>query len=144
MIPTRRIINSPFSVLREVDRALNNVWTEFEGDSGSSVGSFPVDIREVEDKLVVEADLPGFTKDQIDISVEQGVLSIEANRRSEKTEPAKGEAHVIERRYHHLARRFTLPNAYNAEEVEANLKDGVLTVTLPKREEVKPRKIEVK
>jgi len=144
MLPTRRIVNSPFSVLREVDRALNNVWSEFEGDSGSATGTFPVDIREVDDKLVVEADLPGFTKDQIDISVEQGVLSIEANRQSEKTEPDKGQAHVIERRYHHLARRFTLPSAYNTDEVDAHYDNGVLTVTLPKREEVKPRKIQVK
>lgn len=144
MLPTRRVMNSPFSVLREVDRALNNVWSEFEGDGGSPTGSFPVDIREADDRLIVEADLPGFNKDQIDINVEQGVLSIEANRTDTRPEDEKGQAHVNERRFHHVARRFTLPSAYNADEVDANLKDGVLTVTLPKREEVKPRKIQVK
>jgi len=144
MLPTtRRVINSPFAVLREVDRALSDVWSNVEnGDTGSA--GFPVDIREADDKLIVQADLPGFAKDQIDINIEQGVLTIEANRSSEKTEQRKGEMHVHERRYHHLVRRFSLPNAYNADEVDAKLADGVLTLTLPKREEVKPKKITVK
>ena len=144
MLPTRRIVNGPFSVLREVDRALNQVWSDFEGTGESGVAGFPVDIREVDDTLVVEADLPGFTKDQVTVNIEQGVLTIDANRIEEKTEQMKGETHLLERRHHHMTRRFSLPSAYNAEEVDASLKDGVLTLRLPKREEVKPRKIEVK
>lgn len=144
MLPTtRRIMNSPFAVLREVDRALHDVWDNVDNGGHSTVTGFPVDIHEVDDKLVIEADLPGFTPKDVDISVEQGILTIEANR-TDKTDQNKGEAHIKERRYHHLVRRFTLPSAYNADEVDASIKNGVLTLTLPKREEVKPRKIEVK
>ncbi len=143
MLPTtRRVMNGPFSVLREMDRAFNNVWSDYEGQSEPS--TFPVDIREVDDKLQIEADLPGFTKDQIEIHIEQGVLTIEANRTSERNQAPKGETHLLERRHHHVVRRFSLPNAYNADEVDAKLADGVLTLWLPKREEVKPRKITVK
>jgi len=117
---TRRVINSPFAVLREVDRALNDVWSNVENNDTASAG-FPVDIREVDDTLVVEA-----------------------NRTGTQTETPKGETHVHERRHHHLVRRFSLPSAYNADEVDATLADGVLKLTLPKREEVKPRKIQVK
>ena len=142
MLPTTRCgTNGPFSVLREMDRALNTIWSDVEGRARST--SFPVDIHEFDDKLVIEADLPGFTKDQIEVNLEQGVLTIEANRTSEKTETKEGETHLHERRAHHLIRRFALPESFNTDAVDAKLADGVLSLTLPKREEVKPKKITV-
>ena len=102
-----------------------------------------MDIVEHDDQLVFEAELPGFTKSQIDVSVEQGVLSIEAQR-PVATPANEAKTHLHERRNHHLARRFTLPNAYDTHHVQATLADGVLTLTLNKREESKPQKIEVK
>jgi HSP20 family protein len=110
------------------------------GDNAAA-GTFPVDIREENDQLIVEADLPGYKKDQIDVSVEQGVLTIEAERTAVENQDSK--RHVNERRYTRVARRFSLPQAYNTNEVSAKLEDGVLTLSLPKREESKPRKIEV-
>ncbi|MEM8739301.1 MAG: Hsp20/alpha crystallin family protein [Planctomycetota bacterium] len=137
----RRTFDNPFNALREFDRAVNRVWDQVE--EGVGTASFPVDIREQEDQLIVEAELPGFTKDQIAVSVEQGVLSIEAERQADHANH-EGKVHLNERRYTHLARRFTLPSAYDTHHVEAGLADGVLTLALNKREESKPKKIEVK
>jgi HSP20 family protein len=141
MLPTiRRTFDNPFQALRDFDRVVNRMWDNVE--EGVGTASFAVDIREVDDKLLVEAELPGFTRDQIDVSVEQGVLSIEAQRKTETNGNAR--THLNERRYTHLARRFSLPNAYDTQHVDAALADGILKLTLTKREESKPRKIEVK
>lgn len=141
MLPTiRRTMDTPFAALREFDRAVNQMWGDM-GDNAAA-GTFPVDIREENDELVVEAELPGFKKDQVDISVEQGVLTIEAERTADENVQSK--RHVNERRYTRLARRFSLPSAYDTNQVSASLEDGVLTLTLQKREESKPRKVEVK
>ena len=143
MLPTiRRTVDTPFQALRELDRAVGQMWGDM-GDNATG-GSFPVDIHEQNDQLVVEADLPGFTKEQIDISVEQGVLTIEAERQTGEGENGNRKQHVSERRYTRVARRFSLPSAYDTQSIDASLNDGVLTVKLQKREESKPRKVEVK
>jgi HSP20 family protein len=144
MHPTlRRTFDNPFQALRDFDRVVNRMWDQVEDSTGTA--GFPVDIREVEDQLYVEAELPGFAKDQIEVSVEEGVLSIEAER-SLPTDDAEhaGKTHVRERRTTRVARRFTLPQSYDPGSVDASLADGVLTLKLSKREESKPRKIEVK
>ena len=124
----------------------NRMLTRFLGDGGTETtaltGYYPVDIREDGDHFYIEAELPGFTKDQVNITLENGVLSIVAERRQE--EQQKGETHLNERRFTRVARSFTLPNAVNESNVEASLQDGVLRIQLNKREEVKPRKIAVK
>lgn len=137
----RRTFDNPLQALRDFDRVVNRMWDTVEEGVGTT--SFPVDIREQDDKLIVEAELPGFAKDQIDVSVEQGVLSIEAQREARETKN-DGKSHLHERRSTHYARRFTLPSAYDTNHVEASLADGVLTLSLNKREESKPKKIEVK
>ncbi|MBB6428749.1 Hsp20/alpha crystallin family protein [Algisphaera agarilytica] len=137
----RRTLDNPFQALRDFDRVVNRMWDTVEEGVGTT--SFPVDIREVDDTLTVEAELPGFAKDQIDVSVEQGVLNIEAQRPAREAK-AEVKVHLSERRATHYARRFTLPTAYDTNNVEASLVDGVLTLTLAKREESKPKKIEVK
>ncbi|MEM9882853.1 MAG: Hsp20/alpha crystallin family protein [Planctomycetota bacterium] len=141
MVPTiRRTFDNPFQALRDFDRVVNRMWDSVE--EGVGTAGFPVDIVERGEHLVVTADLPGFAKDQIDVSVEQGVLSIEAKRDTIRDDQDK--PHVQERRATHLERRFTLPKAYDTTEIDATLDQGVLTLKLPKREESKPRKIEVK
>ncbi|MEM6757824.1 MAG: Hsp20/alpha crystallin family protein [Planctomycetota bacterium] len=141
MVPTiRRTFDNPFQALRDFDRVVNRMWDSVEEGVGST--GFPVDIIERGEHLVVTADLPGFTKDQIDISVEQGVLSIEAKRDAVRDDQDK--PHLQERKATHLVRRFTLPKAYDTTEVDATLESGVLTLKLAKREESRPRKIEVK
>ena len=127
------------AVQNEFNRALNRWWGE--GDQNSATGVYPVDIREDNDHIYVEAELPGFKREDVQVTLENGLLHIVAER---KTEEPKGESHLAERRFTRVARSFTMPNSVNENQVDAQLRDGVLHLTLNKREEVKPRKIEVK
>jgi HSP20 family protein len=115
------------------------------GGSGGYLAPYAVDVREDADHIYVEAEMPGFKKDEIDITLENQTLTISAERREEKNGDAakKGEHLLHERRYSRFLRSFTLPPTVDEQTVNAKLNDGVLTVTLNKREETKPRKISV-
>lgn len=140
MIPTTRSFVAPLEVLqREVDRAFNRAGDMFE--NGLSPASYAVDIRETPDNIIVEAELPGFDKEQIDISLENRVLTISAAREEIEQD---GDQHLKERRNARVSRSFRLPATMDETSVDATLNNGVLTLTIQKREEVKPRKIEVK
>jgi HSP20 family protein len=143
MFPTlRRGSWDPFSSLqRELNRAFDRAWPEEQGDV---VGAYPVDIRETEDRVVVEAELPGFDKKDIDITLENGVLTIQAARADKPDSENNGKRHLNERRFTRVARSFTLPQTVDEQNVEATLDGGVLTLTLNKQEQAKTRKIEVK
>ena len=102
-----------------------------------------VDILENEQSLVLKADIPGMTESDIGISIENGTLTLKGERKFEKQEDKAG-YHRIERSYGSFARSFLLPDSVDAEHVAADYKNGLLTVTIPKKEVAKPRKIEVK
>jgi len=138
MLPTsRRRSERPLDVLREFESALG--WPD--GQWEEMTAAYPCDIRETSENVIVEAELPGFSKEQVDVSVEQGILTIQAERKEEKKE---GEQHLHERSFHRVQRRFSLPSTVDPNSVDAKLDNGVLTLTLPKKEEVRPRKIEIK
>ncbi len=101
-----------------------------------------VDILETEDELVLKADVPEVELDDIDIRLENGTLTLKGERKFEKNEQHKG-YHRIERSYGSFVRYFTLPESIDPERVRADYKNGVLTVTLPKKEVAKPRTIKV-
>ena len=100
-----------------------------------------VDIFETENEWVLKADLPAVNMSDIDIQIENGTLTLKGERRFQKEE-AKGYTQV-ERNYGTFARYFTLPDTVDAEKVRAEYAQGVLTVTLPKKEVAKPRSIKV-
>ena len=104
-----------------------------------------VDISETENELILKADLPDVKLSDIDVRVENQTLTIKGERQFEKDEKTKG-YHRIERNYGTFVRSFTVPNTVEADKVGAEYTNGVLTVTLPKKEAAKPRqvKIEVK
>ena len=103
-----------------------------------------VDIEEAEDKYVIKADLPGVDKKDIDVKLENGVLSIRGEKNVEK-ESGKDTRHHRRERFHgSFARSFTLPDAVQGDAVDASYRDGVLTLHIPKKEEAKPRSIEIK
>ena len=113
-------------------------------DGGSRLAPYGVDVREDGDHIYVEAELPGFHKDDVEITLENNTLTISAERQENKDENGKkGEWLHRERRYSRFLRSFTLPPTVDGRSVDAKLNDGVLTVTLTKREETKPRKISV-
>lgn len=127
-----RFFNEPF-------RTEMRPWTE---DLSNRTWMPPVDIRETEDAFLVTAELAGLSKDDINITLEDSVLTLSGERRFEK-EAEKDNYHRIERAYGSFSRSFTLGSGVMAEKVKAAFKDGVLTVTVPKREESKPRKIDI-
>jgi HSP20 family protein len=101
-----------------------------------------VDIYETENELVLKADLPEVEPKDIDVRVENQTLTLAGQRKFEKQDAGKG-YHRIERSYGNFTRSFAVPNTFDTGTVAAAFKNGVLTVTLPKREAAKPRTIKV-
>ena len=120
-----------------------DVLLEPQGDVAARHWMPAVDIRETADSLLLVAELPGMTREDVQITLENNVLSIAGERKFEKD--VKGESyHRLERSFGTFARSFSLPANVKTDKVEAVFKDGILTVTLPKVEEAKPRRVEIK
>ena len=101
-----------------------------------------VDILETENELVLKADVPGVELKDIDIQIENGTLTLKGERKFEKEEKNKG-FHRLERSYGSFVRYFTVPDTVDTEHVKAEYQNGVLSVTLPKKEVAKPKAIKV-
>jgi len=102
-----------------------------------------VDVYEKDDKYVIDAEIPGLSKEEIKIDVKDGSLTISGEKKYENK--SEDENYIrVERRYGKFERRFNLPENVNVESVSANYKNGVLEVSLPKKEESKPKQIDVK
>ncbi len=113
------------------------------GFTNSDEGTLPVDIREHDGKLVVEASLPGFTKDEIDVQVHEGVLSIRAQH-STDDQTKNGNYYRRERSWSAVSRRIALPGVVDDSNVDAELKNGVLSLSLPLPQKPSPKQIEIK
>lgn len=138
----RRMVRwNPYREMAAMQRALDNAWTV--DWNGGRVLRPALDVVENEDAFVVKATLPGLKPEDIDISIEDDVLTIKAEHGEEHEESE--ETYLLrERRYGAFHRTVRLPSGVNGAEASAEVQDGVLTLTLPKREEFKPRQIEVK
>lgn len=131
---------SPLSHLAVLQDEMNRVF----GNPRPAQGWLPaVDFYEDGEQLVLKAELPGMKKEDLDLSLHDGVLTLAGERKEEKTFE-NAEVHRSERYLGKFQRSFTLPAAVNAANVQASFKDGILTVTLPKAEEAKPKHIAVK
>jgi HSP20 family protein len=102
-----------------------------------------LDVHETKDELVIKADLPGIGRDDVHVTLEEGSLRIEAERKEEKTEDGKT-WYMRERSFGKYSRLIDLPFRVAAERISATLDKGVLEIKLPKAEEAKPKQIEVK
>ncbi len=102
----------------------------------------PVDIRETADTFEFTAELPGLTKDDVSITIEDKVLTL-AGERKWNDEETKNNYHRVERAYGTFTRAFTLPNSVDSDKVAAKFEHGLLTVSVPKADEVKPRQIKI-
>jgi HSP20 family protein len=111
------------------------------GATGSWVP--PLDVFETGDKLVVKVELPGIEPDDVEVSVEDSTLTVSGSREFHQ-ETEEQNYHRIERRYGAFSRSLRLPQTADAENVDARFDKGVLTIDIPKREEAKPRRIEIK
>ncbi len=124
-------------------RVFEDAFTRFLNEPQTNRPWSPaVDIYETENELVLKADLPDIEQKDIDVRVENQTLTIAGQRKFEKQEAGKG-FHRIERSYGNFVRSFAVPNSFNTEQIAAQYKNGVLTVTLPKKEAAKPRQIKV-
>ena len=102
----------------------------------------PVDILEEKDAIYMKAELPGVKPDEVQLHVENNILTISGERKFDKEEKKEG-YHRIERSYGTFTRSFALPNNVQGDQVTANMADGVLTVKVPKKAEVQPKRIAV-
>jgi len=126
---------------REFDRLFREAFSP-EGEVSTRTWAPPVDIYENGDSLVLKAEVPGINPDDVEIRVEDNTLYLKGERKFEK-EVKEQNFHRVERSYGTFTRTFSLPNSVDADKVSANYKDGVLTLTMPKKEEAKPKTIKI-
>jgi len=126
----------------QFNRLFNESFRHQSEESALTTWATAVDIYETPNELVVKADLPDVNEKDIDVRVENNLLTIRGERKFEKSVSEENFLR-IERTYGSFSRSFSLPNTVNAEAIGAEYKNGVLTVTLPKREESKPRQVKV-
>ena len=128
----------------EVNRLFSTNLTRAFPDEGIGRGAWApsVDIYENKDQIVLEAELPGMKQEDFDLSIENNVITLRGERKFEKTDETDN-YHRVERSYGAFTRSFTLPHTVSAEGATAEYNNGVLRVTLPKREETKARRIQV-
>jgi HSP20 family protein len=140
---------SPFEFpFRAFEESFSRMLQENQAAAATNPAAKPwspsVDIRETANELVVKADLPGVNENDVDLRIEDGTLILKGERKFEnESKDEKGGYHRIERSYGSFARYFSLPDTVDPEKVTAEYKNGVLTVTLAKKEIAKPKQIKV-
>lgn len=134
----------PWGLLNQLQRELERTHSGngAEGSIATAEWSPSVDIKEDTDKFVLHADIPGVKPEDIDVSMENGVLTIKGEKKTEATAEQEGYKRV-ERVYGSFYRRFSLPDTANSEAISAKSAHGVLEIVIPKRDAVKPTKINV-
>lgn len=141
----RRESWDPFTGLAEIQDEMNRLFdTSLRRHGGFDSAFHPATVAVVEkDNVIVKADLPGLTKDDVTVTLQDNYLTIKGEKKSE-FEQKDANHFLSERSYGSFTRTIELPVAVDAKRIEARFKDGVLEVTLPKTEDAKPKQIEVK
>jgi HSP20 family protein len=130
-------------ILEEFERVFGDVWAPWKPVLVAGEPGVDLDVHETKDELVIKADLPGIVRDDVHITLEEGTLRIETEKKEEKTEDGKT-WYTRERHFGKYSRLIELPFRVAAENISATLDKGVLEIKLPKAEEAKPKQIEVK
>jgi len=131
-----------FSLQDQINRLFSETFDRSAEEGSLTPWAPDVDIHETEHELVVKADLPGVKPEELDIRVENNILTIRGERKFEKKVNEDNYLRV-ERSYGSFSRSFSLANTVNTDAIRADYKDGVLTLSIPKREEAKPKQINV-
>ncbi len=138
----------PFRSLSQIQRDINQLFDRSAGDTAEDGGTYAsdwspaVDVKEESNRFVIHADVPGVKPEDIEVTMDQGILTIKGRRESETKEETERYSRV-ERVRGTFLRRFTLPDTADDEKISANTKDGVLEVVIPKGEKAQPKKIKV-
>ena len=139
----------PHRELRRFQDEMRRVFDDFflrfwEGREPFTTGWEPtVDVSETENEIFVEAELPGMKREDVNVSLENNILTIKGERKKEEKKK-EGKYHSTERYYGSFYRALDLPTYVDEKNIQAKFKDGVLEVIMPKKEEAKPKQIEIK
>lgn len=135
----------PFRDITSLRDEMNRLFSRTIGEGGVASGSTwtpAVDIFDTDEAIVLRAELPGLTPEDIDIEIDDNVLTLKGERRFQE-QVDEGRYYRLERAYGHFQRSVTLPQGVKSDEISASFEHGVLSVRVPKADEVKPRKIAV-
>lgn len=137
-------LNDITSLQNEMSRMLENFFPSRNPAAATDSGVWrpAVDIHETEDAYTIDVELPGLKKDEVSLNYQDGTLAISGERKQESESHQKN-SHRIERFYGKFYRSFSFPTAVDGDRIQASFSDGVLKVSVPKAEEVKPRRIEI-
>ncbi|MEX0668121.1 MAG: Hsp20/alpha crystallin family protein [Candidatus Saccharimonadales bacterium] len=138
--------NNPFREMEEMQDRLSRVFNE--AWSSSTQGSLNIPTADVyldedEKNLIVEAQLPGYSEDDVDISIDNGALSIRAERSEKSTDKNKGRKYIVQESSSSLYRRVGLPKNVDADDIKAHFEDGVLKITAPLKDLPQPKKVAI-
>lgn len=134
-------LGSMFGLRREIDRLFDDMY----GGTGSRATWTPSsNVRESKDAVLLEMELPGIEPDQVDISIENDMLTVRGEKREERREgEEEGRYYLIERNYGSFSRAFSLPPGVDPEQVKADFSNGLLTITIPRAALPQPRRIQI-
>lgn len=138
----------PFRDMVNIQDEMNKLFDDFLGrplmrtEWSDGIWNPSVDISETKDNVLIKAEMPGLSRDDVKISVQDNMLTLTGEKKQEKEEKETN-YHRIERSYGAFSRSFTLPTSVKSDKIKATYKDGVLSITLPKTEEVKPKEIPI-
>lgn len=135
----RTTLDSLLGMSREMDRLVNTVWPSAEN---GTTWAMPAEVIETGDEIRFDIELPGFRSEDIEVTLENNVLTISGEKKLER-ENNESDYRLFERRYGRFQRSFTVPPTVRADATQARYENGVLTLRLPKAEEAKPRRIRI-
>lgn len=145
MVRTTRFTTPVFGLRREIDKLFEDTFGNAGLPTlGTSAWMPAVDVKETNDALLFDLEMPGVSEDKLEITCQGGVLAIAGEKASEKKEGTEGKWHIVERTFGSFRRSFQLPTNVQEDKIDAVLTDGVLHVRVPKMEQPKPKKIEVR
>ncbi len=145
MVRTTKFTAPVFGRRREIDKLLEDTFGNVGMPPLSSSGWLPsVDVRETDDALLFDLEMPGVAEDKLEITCESGVLTVAGEKSGVRKEGEEGKWHIVERTFGSFRRSFQLPTNVQEDKIEATLTTGVLHVRVPKMELPKPKKIEVR
>ena len=131
-----------FSLRREIDRLFDDAFGGPASRNGT-VWAPPVDVRESQNELTLALEVPGVSPDQIELTIDNGILTVKGEKREERKEGDEGQYHMLERTYGTFTRSFQLPKSLDESKIEAKHEHGILTIRIPKAALPQPKKIAI-
>jgi HSP20 family protein len=142
VLPAVRMFHSPFSLMEDIEQIAGRLWDSWPEIKDTSIVP-RTEMYEEKGKLVIKTEMPGIKKEDVDISLEDDILTLKAEKKEEEV-TEETDYYAREVHYGQYSRSIKLPFRVNGQKIAATLEDGVLEVTLPKARELKPKKIAVK